>query len=89
MIKRDYYLKQLIEKRHSSKIKIITGLRRSGKSYLLSEIYKQYLMNDGVNSEQIIIIELDDEKNDCLLEKGKLRTYIEEISKMKQKGAFA
>lgn len=81
MIKRDYYLKQLIEKRHSSKIKIITGLRRSGKSYLLSEIYKQYLMNDGVNSEQIIIIELDDEKNDCLLEKGKLRTYIEEIAK--------
>lgn len=43
-------------------------------------------MNDGVNSEQIIIIELDDEKNDCLLEKEKLRTYIEEIAKDEAKG---
>ena len=80
MINRDYYLKQLIDKRHSSKIKIITGLRRSGKSYLLGEIYKQYLINDGISTDQIIIVELDDEKNDGLLEKGKLRAYIEEIA---------
>lgn len=80
MIKRDFYLNQLISKRHSSKIKIITGLRRSGKSYLLSHIYKEYLLNDGVNENQIIIIELDDEKNDELLEKGKLRKYIENLA---------
>ena len=76
MIARDFYLNQLINKRHSSKIKIITGLRRSGKSYLLSEIYKKYLLDNGVDKNQIIIVELDDEANDELLEKGKLRNYI-------------
>ena len=80
MINRDFYLKQLIDKQHSSKIKIITGLRRSGKSYLLGEIYKQYLVSNGVANEQIIIIELDDEKNDELLKKGKLREHIEKIA---------
>ena len=43
MISRNYYLKQLIEKKHSSKIKIVTGLRRSGKSYLLGVIFRQHL----------------------------------------------
>ncbi len=80
MIQRDYYLNQLILKRHSSKIKIITGLRRSGKSYLLTKLYKDYLLNDGVKENQIIIIELDDEKNDALLEKNKLREYVESIA---------
>ena len=80
MINRDYYLKQLIERKHSSKIKIVTGLRRSGKSYLLGEIFRQHLIESGVRDEQIIIVELDDEKNDSLLEKGKLREYIEKIA---------
>jgi len=71
-IKRDFYLNQLIRKKDSSKIKIITGLRRSGKSYLLTTLYKNYLLNNGINKDQIIIIEFDDEKNDSLLEKGKL-----------------
>ncbi len=78
MIKRDFYLNQLISKRHSSKVKIITGLRRAGKSYLLKTIYRNYLLNDGVNNDQIIIIELDDEKFDNLLVKGELRKYVEE-----------
>lgn len=78
MIKRDFYLNQLISKRHSSKIKIITGLRRSGKSYLLMKIYKNYLLENGVNKDQIVIVELDDEINDELLIKGNLRKYIEE-----------
>lgn len=77
MIARDYYLNRLIAKRHSSKIKIITGLRRSGKSYLLSHLYKKYLLDNGVKENQIIIIELDDEVNDKLLEKGELRKYVE------------
>lgn len=80
MIKRDYYLNQLISKRHSSKIKIITGLRRSGKSFLLNTLYRNYLIDNGVSSEQIIIVELDDEKNEHLLEKGKLREYIEGLA---------
>ena len=73
MIERNFYLNQLISKRHSSKVKIITGLRRAGKSYLLSHIYKNYLIEQGVQEKQIIIIELDDEINDYLLEKGNLR----------------
>lgn len=80
MIKRDYYLNQLIEKRHSSKVKIITGLRRSGKSFLLTKLYKDYLLNSGINDDQIIIVELDDEKNDKLLLKGELRNYIESVA---------
>ncbi len=67
MIKRDFCLNQLIAKRHSSKIKIIIGLRRSGKSYLLTNIYKQHLLSLGVEEKQIIIISLDDEENDALI----------------------
>lgn len=77
MIKRDFYLNQLISMKNSSKVKIITGLRRSGKSYLLTRIYKEYLLKSGIKESQIIIVELDDEKNDSLLVKGELRKYIE------------
>lgn len=80
MIKRDLYLNQLITKRKSSKIKIITGLRRCGKSYLLTKIYKSYLMSIGVENSQIIIVELDDEANDELLKKGNLRRYVESLA---------
>lgn len=80
MIKRDFYLKQLIDAKNSSKIKIITGLRRAGKSYLLSHIYKEYLMSTGIPENHIIIIELDDEVNDSLLKKHKLREYVESIA---------
>lgn len=85
MIKRDFYLNQLIVKKNSSKVKIITGLRRSGKSYLLSRLYKSYLLDTGVKEDQIIIIELDDEKYDSLLTKGKLREYVESIAKDSKK----
>lgn len=80
LINRDFYLNQLIERKDSSKIKIITGLRRCGKSFLLSRIYKEYLNKQNITKNQIIIVELDDEKNDSLLEKGALRTYIENIA---------
>lgn len=80
VIKRDYYLNQIISRMHSSKIKIITGLRRSGKSYLLNQLFRNYLINNGVEKECIISVELDDEKNEILLEKGKLREYVENIA---------
>lgn len=80
MIKRDLYLNQLIAKRNSSKVKIITGLRRSGKSYLLSKLYVNYLISHGVKQKNIILIELDDIKNDYLLKKGAVVTYIEKIA---------
>lgn len=80
MIARDKYLNQLIERIGTSEIKIVTGLRRSGKSYLLNTIFTNYLLSKGVDKSHIIFIELDDEKNEHLLEKGKLREYIENIA---------
>ena len=56
IIKRDRYLQKLIERRHSSYIKIITGIRRCGKSYLLKKLYYDYLLSEGVNKEQIIMV---------------------------------
>ena len=80
MIARDKYLNQLIERIGTSEIKIVTELRRSGKSYLLNTIFINYLLSKGVDKSHIIFIELDDEKNEHLLEKGKLREYIENIA---------
>ena len=58
-IKRDSYLQQLISYRFDGLVKVITGIRRCGKSYLLKNIYRDYLIEKGVNEEQIITIELD------------------------------
>lgn len=58
-IKRDSYLQQLISYRFDGLVKVITGIRRCGKSYLLKNIYRDYLLENGVKDEQIITIELD------------------------------
>ena len=58
-IKRDSYLEQLISYRFDGLVKVITGIRRCGKSYLLKNIYRLYLIENGVKEEQIITIELD------------------------------
>lgn len=58
-IKRDNYLQQLIAYRFDGLVKVITGIRRCGKSYLLKNIYKDYLISDGVKESSIIVIELD------------------------------
>ena len=58
-IKRDSYLQQLISYRFDGMVKVITGIRRCGKSYLLKNLYKNYLLQNGIKEEQIIIIELD------------------------------
>ncbi len=58
-IKRDSYLQQLISYRFDGLVKVITGIRRCGKSYLLKNIYREYLLQNGIRDEQIIIIELD------------------------------
>lgn len=58
-IKRDSYLQQLISYRFDGLVKVITGIRRCGKSYLLKNIYREYLLAEGVKEEQIISIELD------------------------------
>ena len=63
MISRDKYLNQLIKAKNNGFPKVITGVRRCGKSYLLTEIYKNYLLNNGVEKDNILIIELDDDRN--------------------------
>lgn len=63
MIERDYYLKQLISKKENGMIKVITGIRRCGKSTLLFEIYHNYLISIGIQPNQIIELSLDDDEN--------------------------
>lgn len=62
-IKRDKYLSDLINRMHNGMVKVITGVRRSGKTYLLFNIFKNYLLNSGVNNANIIELALDDEEN--------------------------
>ena len=63
MIERNDYLKMLIERKGNGMVKVITGLRRCGKSYLLFEIYRQYLLSTGVKEDEIVALALDDDEN--------------------------
>ena len=63
MIRRNKYLNLLIKNRDNGFPKVITGIRRCGKSYLLKEIYKTYLLENSVNENDILILELDDDRN--------------------------
>lgn len=62
-IARNRYLEKLIKLRNNGQVKIITGIRRCGKSFLLNTIYRDYLLHDGVSKEQIIMLDLDDNLN--------------------------
>lgn len=75
-IKRDIYLNRLINKRENGLIKIITGIRRCGKSYLLDPIFKNYLISAGVKEDHIIKVELDKTKNQKYLDAKLLDEYI-------------
>jgi predicted AAA+ superfamily ATPase len=63
IIARDKYLRQLIEARGNGLVKIVTGMRRSGKSFLLMTLFQQYLIEQGVAEDHIIEISLDNRKN--------------------------
>ena len=65
-IKRNYYLQQLIDGKKNGLIKIITGIRRCGKSYLLFTLFRQHLIASGVPDDHIIRIALDDIENEEL-----------------------
>ncbi len=77
-IKRNYYLNKLIAKKENKLIKIITGIRRCGKSYLLEYIFKNYLINSGVKEDHIIKLALDSIENTEYLEGIKLYEHIME-----------
>ncbi len=75
---RKQYLDQLIRKKDNGRIKIITGLRRSGKSYLLFTLYRQHLINSGIPAEQIIGLALDEIDNARYRNPFELNNFIKE-----------
>ena len=78
-IRRDRYLQKLIDKKENGLIKVITGIRRCGKSYLLFEIYTDYLLSHGVEKDQIIAIPLDDDQNAEYRDPAKLSKHIRSL----------
>ena len=75
-IKRDLYLRKLINRMHNGMIKVITGIRRSGKSYLVFTIFKNYLKSQGVTDDHIIAIELDMYENEKYRDPDTILGYI-------------
>ena len=78
-IKRDKYLNDLINRMHNGMIKVVTGIRRCGKSYLLFNIFKNYLLEQGVPTSHIIMIELDQRKNKKYRDPDVILDYIESL----------
>ena len=78
-IKRDKYLNDLINRMHNGMIKVVTGIRRCGKSYLLFNIFKNYLLDHGVAASHIITIELDQRKNKKYRDPDTILDYIESL----------
>ena len=78
-IKRDKYLNKIINKRENGLIKVVTGIRRCGKSYLLDPIFKNYLIDSGVREDHIIKLDLDERKNSIYLNPDKLDEYVRSL----------
>ena len=71
-IKRDMYLQRIVKRMGNGRAKVITGIRRSGKSYLLFTLFRKYLLSSGVDEGHIIAIALDDDENEHLLDRHAL-----------------
>ena len=78
-IKRELYLDQLIKKQNNGLIKIITGIRRCGKSFLLDPIFREYLLEHGVSENHIIKIDFDEHRNKKYLDPDVLDDYIRSL----------
>ena len=97
-IKRDFYLKELIDSLDNGLVKIVTGIRRCGKSYLLDPIFKNYLIEQGVQEDHIIKLDLDERDNfiyhnpdelnkyvkDRIVDKNKYYVILDEVQKVKE-----
>ena len=78
-VKREIYLQKLVNRMNNGEVKIITGIRRSGKSWLLKKIFKDYLLSTGVNEDHIIIVSFDVDDNEeygDLSNKETLKSYL-------------
>ena len=84
-IKRDSYLEQLKIRKDNGMIKIITGIRRCGKSFLLFVLFKKYLLESGVDNDHIIEIALDGIENEELRDPKKCYQHIKDAMKDDQK----
>ena len=78
VIRRDRYLERLIGKQNNGMIKVITGIRRSGKSYLLFNLFYDHLLASGTPEDNIICIALDDVENEAYRDPYRLYSYIKE-----------
>lgn len=78
IIKRDYYLQQLISSKSNNLIKIVTGIRRSGKSFLLFNLFHNHLIETGISEDHIIEIALDDRLNKNLRDPDVILQHIHE-----------
>jgi len=85
VIERKHYLDELIKKKDNGRIKIITGIRRCGKSYLLFQLYKNYLLQNEIDEKQIIEITLDDIENVRYRDPFVLNEYIKSSIKNDKK----
>lgn len=78
-IKRDYYLNKLIQHRKNGLVKIVTGVRRCGKSYLLFKLFRDHLIGSGVKENHILSIALDDYGNKHLLNPEELYRHVKSL----------
>ncbi|WP_333615692.1 ATP-binding protein [Bacteroides pyogenes] len=78
VINREFYLNKLIERRRNGRIKVITGIRRCGKSVLLFELFRNYLKNNGVEDSQVIALKLDTAMNARYRNPLELDKYVRE-----------
>lgn len=76
-IKRDLLLKKLIDSKHNGMIKVVTGIRRSGKSYLLFNLFCQHLKEEGIAADHIVKVDLEDRRNKALRDPDALLNYID------------
>ena len=81
IVNRSTYIDQLIRSKGNGLIKIITGLRRSGKSFLLKKLFRQHLLNDGVKEDHIIIIDMESRKNKQFKDPDYLLDWVEKEMK--------
>lgn len=77
VVNRDIYLQKLIRSKHNGMIKVITGVRRCGKSYLLFNLFCEHLQSSGVDEDHIIKVDLEDRRNKSLCDPDKLLEYID------------
>ena len=76
-IERPIYMQQLVDSKDNGLIKIVTGLRRVGKSYLLKTLFKEYLLGEGIRKNHVLIIDLEDRRNKAFRDPDYLLDWVD------------